>query len=670
MSAVESAARAAVVRIGAPADGYDGGDDGPRAEFWGSGFFIAPGWVLTSAHVVDVGRRAVWRGERVIGITTESGDKLVGELACALPRPSGDGPRSGPWPDPDLALVRVPEPASCTQAVWLSDRMRLSSPHVQMHGYSLSVGSDGEPGYVQGPGRASAPVDGTMVLQGGFLPPGCSGGPVVDVERGAVIGVNKGRSQGAQVARATPVTALRSFVEAGAREAEAWHEALSAHDRHHLQRFRGPDWSWPRLQFDQGKLRDSGYAVGFTAHDRVQLFGCFAELPPPDSAGEVLGMVQQASSEVNQEAIRLHINKPCSWREGVGLLYAEGGDRDFERAAVVLYAAQICQALARRGAPDGALADLERWVRNIAITLPTSDLRQKVLDILAGSSAVPGARTSYADVLVEIDPDLYGTHPWRIKLVQPDGQTAFVNGNEVGAERGRLERDIRAALAEALDQGDMGEHLAAVDFMLPRALFDEPVELWRAHVQAPEEEFSPRSLPLGHRRTVALRDHHRWRIGEHMPEWHQRWRAVRRGHMAAAPLGPGHERQETQLTAWGRLSGLPPNAVPVHCSRVSEERDAMAMGVALGAGHAVALWRRCDEPHDDCDEFRARAAQLLRSAKSHRAPGCLRELVRDVRNQSAGLHVSLRGELVLLYDPPQGGPQLADEPLRAPPARP
>ena len=96
----------------------------------------------------------------------------------------------------------------------------------------------------------------------------------------------------------------------------------------------------------------------------------------------------------------------------------------------------------------------------------------------------------------------------------------------------------------------------------------------------------------------------------------------------------------------------------------------MAMGVALGAGHAVALWRRCDEPHADCEEFRERAAEMLRSAKPHRSPGCLRELVRDVRNQSTGIHVSLRGELVLLYDPPHGGPQLAGEPLRAPPSRP
>nr|WP_240968569.1 hypothetical protein [Streptomyces sp. HNM0575] len=381
-------------------------------------------------------------------------------------------------------------------------------------------------------------------------------------------------------------------------------------------------------------------------------------------------MVQEARREVVQEAIRLHINKPSSWREGVGLLYAEGGDRDFERAAVVLYAAQVCQALAGRGVPDGALTELREWVRNIAITLPTGDLRKKVRDILAGGAAASGARTSYADVLVEIDPDLYGTHPWRIKLVQPDGQAAFVKGNETGAERDQLERDIRTALAEALDQGDVGEHLAAVDFMLPRALFDEPVELWRAHELDPGETFSPRSLPLGHRRTVALRDHHRWQKGERIPEWHQRWRAVRRGQMTAAPLCPGHDRQETQLTAWGRLSGLPRNAVPVHCSGVSEEPGAMAMGVALGAGHAVALWRRCDEPHADCDEFRARVAELLRSAKPHGLAESLRELVRDVRNQSAGLHVSLRGELVLLYDPPHGGPQFEDEPLRAPPTRP
>lgn len=51
MSAFESLVRPALVRIAAPGDGYDPHGD----RYWGTGFFIAPGWVLTCAHVVAKG---------------------------------------------------------------------------------------------------------------------------------------------------------------------------------------------------------------------------------------------------------------------------------------------------------------------------------------------------------------------------------------------------------------------------------------------------------------------------------------------------------------------------------------------------------------------------------------------------------------------------------------
>ena len=291
-------------------------------------------------------------------------------------------------------------------------------------------------------------------------------------------------------------------------------------------------------------------------------------------------------------------------------------------------------------------------------------------EILEGGAAEGLPRTAYADVLVEIDPDLYGTHPWRIKLVQEDGQVAPVRQSETGVPRAELEGDIRAALADALDKGDIGEHLAAVDFMLPRALFDEPVEMWRAREASPDEPFSPRTLPLGHRRTVVLRDRHRWMKAEPIPEWHQRWRAVSKGRMAAVPLCSGvpgdgpddlhHTPHESELAAWSRLRSAEPHAVPVHCARTGSGQGAVALGVALGAGHPVVLWRRGDEEHADCAEFHAGAEELFRSLRSSGSSGGLPESVRDLRNQNAVPDASKPAtawarELVLLYDPPRTG---------------
>ncbi|WP_250972261.1 hypothetical protein [Streptomyces sp. RKAG290] len=46
----------ATVRIHRPASGY--AHDGPGGDFLGSGFFIAPSWILTCAHVAMRGRGA------------------------------------------------------------------------------------------------------------------------------------------------------------------------------------------------------------------------------------------------------------------------------------------------------------------------------------------------------------------------------------------------------------------------------------------------------------------------------------------------------------------------------------------------------------------------------------------------------------------------------------
>lgn len=48
--------RDATVRIHRRGDGY--ATDGPGPGFLGSGFFIAPSWVLTCAHVAMQGRGA------------------------------------------------------------------------------------------------------------------------------------------------------------------------------------------------------------------------------------------------------------------------------------------------------------------------------------------------------------------------------------------------------------------------------------------------------------------------------------------------------------------------------------------------------------------------------------------------------------------------------------
>ncbi|MGH3325058.1 MAG: trypsin-like peptidase domain-containing protein, partial [Streptomyces sp.] len=250
--------------------------DGRRGTgFWGSGFFIAPGWVLTSAHVVGQGRGAVWRGERAIGISTADSGQFTGELACALPKPLDPERPPSPWGAPDLALVRVPElehgsgvfngsgAGAGPDCLWLSDRSALTPAKVGLYGYmrdpsgEFCVGDEG----MAGGGTGGGP----LMLRGN-LPSGCSGGPVVDLVRASVIGVCRARAKDASnSALATPVTALRDFCDADPRAYAAWQEALRAHDRYHLSRYHGPGRSWPRIQVDLAR-----YGHGFTADHRAE----------------------------------------------------------------------------------------------------------------------------------------------------------------------------------------------------------------------------------------------------------------------------------------------------------------------------------------------------------------------------------------------------------------
>ncbi len=70
--------------------------------FRGSGFFVAPGEVLTCAHVV--------LGCDDLTVTWDGGSARV-EAADLLPRVADDGGRTGFYPFPDLALLRLDEPA-------------------------------------------------------------------------------------------------------------------------------------------------------------------------------------------------------------------------------------------------------------------------------------------------------------------------------------------------------------------------------------------------------------------------------------------------------------------------------------------------------------------------------------------------------------------------------
>lgn len=688
MSSLEDPVSRGVVRIGPAGDGYDGGSAG----FWGSGFFVAPEWVVTCAHVVD---KRVGAMEREPGgpvtVTTYDDERLDGEIAHVL---AGH----------DLALVRVPG-ADFADCLWLSDRSAATPAKVELYGWAQTAGAHGGEEFLSTTalatgGRSKNP----MWLQNGLVLHGCSGGPVIDIRHGSVIGVIKGKGQGdVTVGRAESVTTLRTLCDQGAEA--LWAEVVGAHDRHHMRRFEGSGDCWPRLHTRLAAAQ--GQPHSFTPQARTQLYGLFADVEPPSGPGQVLHLVNGTGRRLLRSPQRIESNDPRNWREGSGLLYdprenteAALSGRDLEREAVVLYAAMVYGALrAPRDSPGAK--KLRDWVETAANALETEVIREESLALLAGgdgdgahdgmgggtgSATRAGARPlpgdgAHDDVLVVIEPEVYGSHPWRVQLLDPDGGTTTVRYDEEGVPRRGLEAAVRQGLSEALARADAGQYVAAVDFLLPRSLFDEPVDEWRSRLPRPDEPPSVHTLPIGRRRIVALRDQLRRRDGV-TPEWNRGRRATDHGPLEAVPLcldvpdwGHSAAAPEGEEAAYARLSvratGGAGASVPVYCSTTATGRGSRVLTRAFHAGHVAVLCRRTgDDGHEDCAEFYRRAAQLVREAPTGSE---LRERVRVLRNLSADpdrddrvdQDTAWARQIVLIYDPPHR-PALPEEPLHAP----
>ncbi|MFI2201642.1 trypsin-like peptidase domain-containing protein [Streptomyces sp. NPDC020192] len=541
MSTFAAMVRPSLARIGAPGDGYAT----DRDPYWGSGFFIAPGWLLTCAHVVGNGGPAVCRGESAMSVTWQErsaadgwADRTgTGTAVLVAPRPDAARAARDRWPFPDLALVRVTG-ADDVPCLWLGDREAGPGTQVGLYGWSVHTG---EPGIRHGEGELAG-VDGPALLLSGSLPvAGLSGGPVLDLRHGSVIGVIKGRwpDEGIIV----PVTALYELLDLrdGGRTVR---DVLRAHDLRHLRQHlsrpgpgspsagpASPGWT----AFQAGLPGLAPEATGITAELRTRLYGHLAHLPPPARAGEVVHLVEDVKELVRGERLwSLMLPHVRTWREGAGLLYGlrtlepGGGGTLVDLDAVLLYAAKVARTTAteRAGEVDpGRLAAFTDWIAGQAADHPNwavGEAIRALLEIDGGRPAwspsatavpvtsppAPSAPTtapapafvpapvpvsapvaSRTDVLVKVGAAMYdGRYPWSVQLIHDGQDVTPVAADDRGVRAEELVRALREPLARALSQGDHGEYLAAIEVFLPRRLFDLPVDEWQLLPEQPGGE--------------------------------------------------------------------------------------------------------------------------------------------------------------------------------------
>jgi hypothetical protein len=273
---------------------------------------------------------------------------------------------------------------------------------------------------------------------------------------------------------------------------------------------------------------------------------------------------------------------------------------------------------------------------------------------------------------------MYGdVYPWSVQLLYDGRDITPIDGDDHGVRVDRLAETLREPLARALDQGDRGEHLAAIEVFLPRGLFDLPVDDWQLVPEQAEDDddfADERSMPLGLRRTVVIRDILR-NDREPTPEWRRRWRGVSLGPLSHGPLhgrapADGHPpgaRSQAKYPYYGALSAMGDGCIPIYCGPVAGGEGRAAMRDALMAGHPVVLWRRDGHDHAECRAFHQQAVELLGLAdRAEALHGPARDLRIRLADPGAAHAHGLQGKIAVLFDPPDR-PSYGTESMRPPP---
>ncbi|WP_349307841.1 MULTISPECIES: tetratricopeptide repeat protein [unclassified Streptomyces] len=145
----------------------------------GTGFFVAPGWVLTCAHVV--------KDQPAVSVVPDAGicDGPLRGTVEARSAPKGAGAL---WPFPDLALIRLDTELD-HPCVLLDANDPLGEQECRTWGYPPREHGLDPPGSPAGFRFEGVEGDGYLRLKAGQAKPGLSGAPLLCPARRAVVGV-------------------------------------------------------------------------------------------------------------------------------------------------------------------------------------------------------------------------------------------------------------------------------------------------------------------------------------------------------------------------------------------------------------------------------------------------------------------------------------------------
>ncbi|MFF8697261.1 trypsin-like peptidase domain-containing protein [Streptomyces sp. NPDC015144] len=675
-SALTGLVRDATVRIHRPGPGCGPDTEVPDGVFLGSGFFVAPGWVLTCAHVATEGR-----GHRVDVVFRTAGGESVrvgGTVRAALPERRPD---HGGWPPPDLALVQLLRPVE-HPCVYVSER----PTGLRRGTYYFAGWADGGAGPPRRLGRECRVVgtlddgdedDAQVLIEASQLYPGMSGGPLVDLARGEVVGVLKSRATDTAGGTAIGVERLRALpVPERAVEAEPddlYQAVFHAHDRYHADRHNSPvddRDTWVDVQ------RDLGAAAGpaLTPQQRVDLLGRLATLPPPVSTRGLLDIL----GSLGHTHRAFGVPAPRGWRDGLGVLHdTREGDEALERILRYCVAAATAErpyVLPSTKPAEDALWD---WVEKAAGGLrrpfrgELARLREQDAHHRApAADPDPAPVRPPAPALVALhlearawEPDRYD---WRV-VARPHDEDLPVAENHRGTRLDELPARLAAPLGKAFRMCDEPGGPAVLQVVAGPDLLDLEVDRW---------ELPGDGRPLGVQRPVVVHcpepdpdDSSAYGTDEEYEAYEAertaRWDRVHTGPARAAVLDCD-DGLRVPLPPTAELRGLEHRTVPVLCRYGGRDdvRGPEWFARLLAAGYGVALWRRPrDERAATCAEFHLRVVDTVDGAGSAaQLPQRVRALREGVREGRVDTYWS--DGIALVYGPPR--PPAPDLFLQAP----